>query len=55
MIQKSTSDCIVGVVIAPEESIECTERERERERERGECALYAFEDYCVVFYHLLLT
>ena len=33
MIQKSTSDCIVGVVIAPEESIECTERERERERE----------------------
>jgi len=33
MIQKSTSDCIVGVVIAPEESIECTERgERERER-----------------------
>jgi hypothetical protein len=34
MIQKSTSDCIVGVVIAPEESIECTERERERERER---------------------
>ena len=32
MIQKSTSDCIVGVVIAPEESIECTERgERERE------------------------
>ena len=49
MIQKSTSDCIVGVVIAPEESIECTERER------GEFALYAFEDYCVVFYHLLLT
>ena len=34
MIQKSTSDCIVGVVIAPEESIECTERESERERER---------------------
>jgi hypothetical protein len=33
MIQKSTSDCIVGVVIAPEESIECTERESERERE----------------------
>ena len=51
MIQKSTSDCIVGVVIAPEESIECTERERER----GEFALYAFEDYCAVFYHLLLT
>jgi hypothetical protein len=52
-MQKSTTDCIVGEVMAREEFRMYRERERER---RGEFALYVFKDYrLVVFYHLLLT
>ena len=53
-MQKSTTDCLVGEVMAREEYR--MYRERERERERGEFALYVFKDYRhAVVNHLLLT